>query len=143
MVELDTEVVGLDEILVPLVAATAPALVAQVGVGTDTAGALLVAAGENSGRLRNERSFARLCCAAPLDASSGEQQRHRLSHAGDRQADSALWRLVISRLSHDSNTRRYLERRLAEGKTKAEAIRCLERYVARELYYRLPQEPVA
>jgi transposase len=143
VLELDTEVTALDDILEPLVAATAPELVAQVGVGTDTAGALLVAAGENTGRLRTERSFARLCGAAPLDASSGKQQRHRLSRAGDRQANSALWRIVISRLSHDSNTRRYLQRRLAEGKTKPEAIRCLKRYVARELYYRLPQEPLA
>ena len=134
--ELDSEVAALDEVLEPLVAATAPELVAQVGVGTDTAGALLVAAGENTSRLRNERSFARLCGAAPLDASSGNQHRHRLSRAGDRQANSALWRIVISRLSHDPTTRRYLQRRLAQGKTKAEAIRCLKRYVARELYYR-------
>jgi transposase len=143
VLELDSEVAVLDDILEPLVAATAPELVAQVGVGTDTAGALLIAAGENTSRLRTERSFARLCGAAPLDASSGKQQRHRLSRAGDRQANSALWRIVISRLSHDPNTRRYLQRRLAQGKTKAEAIRCLKRYVARELYYRLPQEPLA
>jgi transposase len=143
VLELDREVAALDDVLEPLVAATAPELVAQVGVGTDTAGALLVAAGENTSRLRNERSFARLCGAAPLDASSGKQHRHRLSRAGDRQANSALWRIVISRLSHDPHTRRYLQRRLAQGKTKAEAIRCLKRYVARELYHRLPQEPLA
>jgi len=115
-------------------------LIERVGVGTDTAGALLVAAGENSSRIRNERSFARLCGAAPLDASSGKQQRHRLSRSGDRQANSALWRIVITRLSYDPATRRYLQRRCAEGKTKAEAIRCLKRYVARELYACLPQE---
>jgi transposase len=143
VLELDSEVAALDEVLGPLVAATAPELVAQVGVGTDTAGALLVAAGENTSRLRNERSFARLCGAAPLDASSGKQHRHRLSRAGDRQANSALWRIVISRLSHDPHTRRYLQRRLAQGKTKTEAIGCLKRYVAREVYYRLPQEPLA
>jgi hypothetical protein len=72
-----------------------------------------------------------------------EQQRHRLSSAGDRQATLALWRIAISRLSHDPHTRRYLQRRLADGKTKAETIRCLKRYVARELCYRLPQEPLA
>jgi transposase len=77
----------------------------RLGVGTDTAGALLVAAGENSDRIRNERSFARLCGAAPLDASSGKQQRHRLSRAGDRQANSALWRIVITRLSYDPAAR--------------------------------------
>ena len=111
-----------------------------LGVGTDTAGALLVAAGQNSNRIRNERSFARLCGAAPLDASSGKQQRHRLSRAGDRQANSALWRIVITRLSSDPATRDYLERRYAEGKTKPEAIRCLKRYIARELYACLPRQ---
>jgi Transposase IS116/IS110/IS902 family len=140
---LDTEVAALDEVLEPLVAATPPELVAQVGVGTAAAGALLVAAGENTSRLRNERCFARLCGAAPLDASSGKQHRHRLSRAGDRHANSALWRIVISRLSHHPTTRRYLQRRLAQGKTKTEAIRCLKRYVARELYHRLPQQPLA
>jgi hypothetical protein len=76
---------------------------------------LLVAAGQNTSRLRNERSFARLCGAAPRDASSGKQHRHRLSRAGDRQANSALWRIVISRLSHDPTTRRYLQRRLTRS----------------------------
>ena len=96
----------LDELLTPLVAETAPELIERVGVGTDTAGALLVAAGENTSRIHNERSFARLCGAAPLDASSGKQQRHRLSRGGDRQANSALWRIVITRLSYDPATRR-------------------------------------
>jgi len=141
--ELDDEIRTLDELLAPLVAQTAPEMIQRVGVGTDTAGALLVAAGENSSRIRNERSFARLCGAAPLDASSGKQQRHRLSRAGDRQANSALWRIVITRLSYDPATRQYLERRCAEGKTKTEAIRCLKRYVARELYACLPPETLA
>jgi len=137
---LDEELVALDAVLAPLVAETAPKMLDRLGVGTDTAGALLVAAGENSDRIHNERSFARLCGAAPLDASSGKQQRHRLSRAGDRQANSALWRIVITRLSYDPAARRYLQRRCAEGKTKAEAIRCLKRYVARELYACLPHQ---
>jgi transposase len=140
VLELDDEVATLDAVLVPLVAETAPEMIERVGVGTDTAGALLVAAGENSNRIRNERSFARLCGAAPLDASSGKQQRHRLSRAGDRQANSALWRIVITRLSYDPATRHYLQRRCAEGKTKTEAIRCLKRYIARELYACLPRQ---
>jgi transposase len=140
---LDEEMAALDAVLAPLVAETAPEMVNRLGVGTDTAGALLVAAGENAGRIRNERSFARLCGAAPLDASSGKQQRHRLSRAGDRQANSALWRIVITRLSYDPAARRYLQRRCAEGKTKAEAIRCLKRYVARELYACLPKKQLA
>ena len=141
--ELDDEIRMLDDRLAPLVAETAPDMIERVGVGTDTAGALLVAAGENSSRIRNERSFARLCGAAPLDASSGKQQRHRLSRSGDRQANSALWRIVITRLSYDPATRRYLQRRCAEGKTKSEAIRCLKRYIARELYTYLPRPTLA
>ena len=140
VLELDDEVEALDAVLAPLVAETAPEMIERVGVGTDTAGALLVAAGENSRRIRNERSFARLCGAAPLDASSGKQQRHRLSRSGDRQANSALWRIVITRLSYDPATRRYLQRRCAEGKTTPEAIRCLKRYIARELYTCLPHQ---
>jgi transposase len=143
VLELDDEITTLDELLTPLVAETAPEMIERVGVGTDTAGALLVAAGENADRIHNERSFARLCGAAPLDASSGKQQRHRLSRSGDRQANSALWRIVITRLSYDPATRRYLQRRCAEGKTKTEAIRCLKRYVARELYAYLPTETLA
>ena len=140
---LDAEITELDAQLQPMVTAAAPALVAQLGVGIDTAGALLVAAGDNPQRLRSERSFAHLCGVAPLDASSGKQQRHRLSRSGDRQANSALWRIVFVRLSHDPNTRAYLERRLKEGLTKREAIRCLKRYVARDLYRHLPREKVA
>jgi transposase len=140
VLELDDEVDALGAVLAPLVAETAPEMIERLGVGTDTAGALLVAAGENSHRIRNERSFARLCGAAPLDASSGKQQRHRLSRAGDRQANSALWRIAITRLSYDPATRDYLQRRCAEGKTKPEAIRCLKRYIARELYACLPRQ---
>ena len=143
VLELDDEIETLDELLTPLVAETAPEMLERVGVGTDTAGALLVAAGENTSRIRNERSFARLCGAAPLDASSGKQQRHRLNRGGDRQANSALWRIVITRLSYDRATRDYLQRRCDEGKTKPEAIRCLKRYVARELYACLPTETLA
>jgi transposase len=140
VLELDVEVDSIDAVLAPLVAETAPEMIERLGVGTDTAGALLVAAGENSDRIRNERSIARLGGAAPLDASSGKQQRHRLSRAGDRQANSALWRIVMTRLSYDSDTRRYVQRRCAEGKTRTEAIRCLKRYVARELYAGLPRQ---
>jgi transposase len=143
VLELDDEIVMLDELLTPLVVETAPEMLARIGVGTDTAGALLVAAGENAHRIRNEGSFARLCGAAPLDASTGKQQRHRLNRGSDRQANSALWRIVITRLSYDPATRRYLQRRCAEGKTKTEAIRCLKRYIARELYACLPPQTLA
>ncbi|HEV2126412.1 MAG TPA: IS110 family transposase [Chloroflexota bacterium] len=140
---LDAEIAQLDAELQPLVADTAPDLVAQIGVGTDSAGALLVAAGDNPQRLRSEASFAHLCAASPIDASSGKQQRHRVNTGGDRQANAALWRIVLVRLSHDPTTTAYLERRVKEGLTKREAIRCLKRYVARDLYRHLPREKVA
>ena len=137
----EAEIAELDAVLGPLVKATAPDLLTRPGLGTDTAGALLVAAGDNPDRLRNERTFAHLCGASPLDASSGKQLRHRLSRSGDRQANSALWRIVITRLASDPTTRHYVERRCKEGLTKTEAIRCLKRYVAREVFYYL--QPLA
>jgi transposase len=135
---LQAELKQLDAELRPLVAAAAPQLIARRGVGTDTAGAILVAAGDNPDRLRTEATFARLCGVSPLDASSGKQQRHRLNRGGDRQANAALWRIVLVRLACDPATKDYLERRIKDGHTKKEAIRCLKRYVARELYQLLP-----
>jgi transposase len=100
------------------------------GVGPDTAAALLTAAGDNPDRLASEASFAALCGASPVEASSGKTQRRRLN----RQANSALYTIVIARLRWDTRTRSYVERRVTEGKTRREAIRCLKRYVAREIY---------
>ena len=136
---LDTELAALDGHLGILVGAAAPALVARRGVGTDTAGALVVACGDNPGRIGTEAAFAHLCGVAPVQASSGLATRHRLDRGGDRQANHALWRIVMVRLSCDPTTRAYFQRRLAQGKTKRETIRCLKRYVARELYHALPQ----
>jgi transposase len=124
----------------PLVAATAPALLARPGVGTDTAGALLVAAGDNPERLDNEAAFAHLCGVSPVEASSGKVTRHRLDRGGDRQANQALWRIVMVRMVSDPDTRAYVERRTKEGKSKREIMRCLKRYVARELFPLLTQE---
>lgn len=138
---LQAELRLLDAELRPLVTNAAPELVARPGVGTDTAGAILVAAGDNPDRLRNERTFAKLCGVSPLDVSSGKQERHRLNRGGDRQANSALWRITLVRIASDPATRDYLERRKKDGKTKKEAIRCLKRYIARELYQLLPMTP--
>jgi transposase len=135
---LEAEIRRLDAILKPLVAATAPGLVARHGVGTDTAGALLVTAGDNPARIGKEASFAHLCGAAPIDASSGLVVRKRLNRGGDRTANEALWRIVMVRMVSDPRTRAYVERRTKEGKSKKEIIRCLKRYVARELYPHLP-----
>jgi transposase len=131
---LDAEVTALDAQLGPLTAAAAPDLVAVKGVGPETAGALLVAAGDNPDRLRSEASFAALCGVSPLDCSSGRQQRHRLNRGGNRQANWALHMIVVSRLAWHEPTRAYMARRITEGKTKKEAMRCLKRYLARQLY---------
>ncbi len=106
-----TEIAEIDKILTGLVAETAPELVAINGVGTDVATALLVAAGDNPERLRSEATFAHLCGVAPIDASSGKQERHRLNRGGDRQANSALWHIVITRMVCDQRTRDYIARR--------------------------------
>jgi transposase len=140
---LEAEVAELDTILQPLVAQTAPALVARSGIGTECASALLVAAGDNPERLRNEATFAHLCGVAPIDASSGKHERHRLNRGGDRQANSALWRIVITRMVYDPRTRDYIDRRTKEGLTKKEAFRCLKRYIAREVYNSLPRSQLA
>ena len=98
------------------------------------AGQLLVTAGDNPHRLRSQAAFAMLCGAAPLPASSGRTQRHRLNRGGDRQANCALYQIVLCRLRWDPGTRAYAQRRTAEGMGKKEIIRCLKRYIAREAY---------
>jgi transposase len=135
---LEEEVKEIDRLLKRLVAETAPELSAVIGVGTDVASALLVVAGDNPQRLKNEATFARLCGVSPLDASSGKSERHRLNRGGDRQANSALWHIVFTRMVCDPRTQHYIERRMKEGRTKKEAIRCLKRYVAREVFAQLP-----
>ncbi len=114
--------------------AVAPGLVAVHGVGYETVGQLLVTAGDNPDRLRHEKSFAALCGSSPVQASSGRTTRHRLNRGGDRHANSALWTIVLVRMTTHGPTKAYVERRTAEGLSKAEIMRCLKRYVARELF---------
>ncbi len=140
--QLTTEIADLDELITPLIEAINPKLLELNGVGPDVAGQLLVTAGANSNRLRSEAAFAMLCGASPLPASSGKTDRHRLNRGGDRQANAALYRVVLSRLRWDPRTRAYVERRTKEGKSKKEIIRCLKRYIAREVYELLnPPQP--
>jgi transposase len=134
ILELNNEIAELDRFIEPLVAELAPTLVALKGVGTECAGELLVTAGDNPDRLGSEASFAMLCGAAPIPASSGKTQRHRLNRGGNRQANSALYMIVVSRIRTDPRTKAYVARRLAEGLTKREVMRCLKRYVAREVF---------
>ena len=131
---LDAQLERLDELITPLVTARAPGLLALYGVGADTAAALLIAAGDHPGRLRSEAAWAHLCATAPIPASSGKVTRHRLNPGGDRQANHALYRIVITRMSSHPPSRAYVDRRTKEGLSKKEIIRCLKRYVAREVY---------
>jgi transposase len=87
--------------------------------------------------LRSERSFARLCGVAPDSVSSGRTDRHRLHRGGDRDANSALRRIALVRMHCHQPTKDYVARRTAEGRTKKEILRCLKRYIAREIYPRL------
>jgi transposase len=140
---LDDEIKAIDKKLKALVDDTAPELVAVHGVGTDSASALLVAAGDNPERLRTEATFAHLCGVAPIDASSGRQERHRLNRGGDRQANSALWHIMLTRMVSDERTKTYMARRIEDGLTKQEAMRCVKRYIAREIYQYLPRQQLA
>ena len=119
-----------------------PALRGAKGVRVDVAAILLVAAGDNPGRIRTEAAFVAMCGVNPIEASSGKIVRHRLNRSGNRQANHALWRIVMVRMTNDETTKKYIARRKAEGRTQREAIRCLKRYVAREVY-RLVVDPQA
>jgi len=123
---LDGQLQRLDELIVPLVTAHAPGLLALYGVGPHTAALLLITAGDHPGRLRSEAAWAHLCGAAPIPASSGKVTRHRHGPGGDRQAGQARWRIVFTRLGSDPATRACAGRRTADGKSTAEIIRCLE-----------------
>ena len=138
--QLDDEVKTLNRQIEALVRAAAPELVELHGVGIEIAGQFLVTAGDNADRIRNEAAFAKLCGVAPQPASSGRTSgRHRLSRGGDRAANSALYIVTIVRMRHHQPTRDYVERRTAEGLSKREIIRCLKRYIAREIYANLPR----
>ncbi len=136
---LAEEIAEADRDLTGLVGRAAPDLIAQHGVGTEIAGQLLITAGDNPDRLRSEASFAALCGVSPLPASSGKTNRHRLNRGGDRAANSALHRVVIVRMKSHGPTRAYVNRRTTQGMSKRDIIRCLKRYVARELLPHIQQ----
>ena len=126
---------ALDRLLVPLVRDVAPKTAGPVtGSAVDTAAAFLVTAGDNPDRLRSEAAWAHLCGVAPIEASSGKTTRLRLNRGGDRQANAALWGVVITRLSSDPRTRPTSTAAPPKASSKAEIIRVLKRYVAREVY---------
>ena len=131
---LDREITTLDRELEQLVAIAAPRTTQLLGISTGHAGQLLVTAGQNIERLHGESSYAALCGASPIPASSGKTTRHRLNYGGDRQANRALHLIAVCRLRYCPRTRAYAKRRTAEGETKREIMRCLKRYIAREVY---------
>jgi transposase len=136
---LDAELDTIDIQLAPLVKAAAPAMLNIFGVGVDTAAVLIVAAGDNPERIVSESAWAMICGVAPIPVMSGKiDHRYRLNSGGNRQANNALWRIVITRLGQqEPRTMAYMDRRLAEGKSKPEIIRCLKRYIARETFQAL------
>lgn len=132
--ELDDEIADYDALIKTLVDEIAPELIACHAVGYGSAAQLLITAGDNPQRLQSEASFAALCGVSPIPASSGKTHRHRLNRGGDRAANSALHVIAIGRLRTEERTRTYVDKRIAEGHSKLEAIRCLKRYIAREVY---------
>jgi transposase len=132
--ELHDEIADLDAMIAALVDELAPELVAQNSIGYESAAQLLLTAGDNPERLKSEAGFAALCGVSPVPASSGKVTRHRLNRGGDRSANSALHIIAIGRLRTDARTKDYVKKRIAEGHSKLEAIRCLKRYIAREVF---------
>ncbi len=131
---LSEEIAELDAQLERLVAQAAPELVSLAAIGTNHAATLLVVAGDNPQRLESEASFASLCGVSPVEASSGKVVRHRLNRGGNRDANRALHMICVVRMGLDRRTESYVARRTAEGKSKREIMRCLKRYIAREVY---------
>jgi len=137
---LNTEMRNIDRMLIVLIGDTAPLLLALYGLGPDSAATLLVTAGDNPERLHSEQAWAHLCGVTPIPASSGKITRYRLNRGGDRNANAALlYRIVLTRMSSHDETRRYVTRRRAEGRSTPEIMRCLKRYVARQVFKHLPQ----
>jgi transposase len=131
---LDAEITQADKQLRPIVAKTAPRLSALLGVGPEVAGQLLATAGDNPDRLRSEAALAHLCGVAPIPASSGRTDRHRLNRGGDRAANNALHTIVLCRMRYDPRTRTYVQRRTKQGLSGKDIMRCLKRYVVREVH---------
>ncbi|MEI5097713.1 transposase [Streptomyces sp. PmtG] len=139
--QLTGQIRDLERRLAELVESHFPQLLLPVGIGPDSAATLLITMGDNPERLRSEASFAALCGVSPVECFSGHRRRYRLNRGGDRQANAALYRIVQARLRWDARTKAYYERRVTEGKTRREIIRYLKRYVAREVYRLVQEQP--
>lgn len=138
--ELHDEIADLDTMIGAIVEELAPLLIERNSIGSASAAQLLLTAGDNPDRIRSEAGFAALCGVSPVPASSGKVTRHRLNRGGDRAANSALHIIAIGRLRTDPRTKAYVAKKVAEGHSKLEAIRCLKRYLAREVYNLIRQQ---
>lgn len=138
---LNEQILELEERMNQVTGQAAPALAGVFGVGPHVAAKLLATVGDNPDRITSEAAFAKLCAACPIPASSGKTNRHRLNRGGDRRANNALYTIVLVRMRHHAPTRAYVARRTTEGKTRAEIIRCLKRFVAREIYNVITNPP--
>lgn len=140
--QLDAEAKELSAMIEQLVTSTAPQLLEPFGIGVDTAAEILIVVGDNPERIRSEAAFAKLAGISPVPTGSGKTSgRHRINHGGHRQLNAAIYRTVIVRMRFHEPTIAYVARRTAEGKTKREIIRCLKRYVIREVYHLIKTNP--
>jgi transposase len=96
--------------------------------------AVILVVWSHPGRIRSEAAFAALAGTCPIPASSGNTERHRLNRGGDRRLNRALNTIVLTRMCADEETRAYVKRRTAEGKTSREIRRCLKRYATRQVF---------
>ena len=141
---LDAEAKDLTVMIAELVQRAAPHLLEPFGIGVDTAAEILIVAGDNPERIHSEAALAKLAGISPVPTGSGMTSgRHRINHGGHRQLNAAIYRTVIVRMRFHQPTIYYVTRRTAEGKTKREIIRCLKRYVIREVYHLLRPAPQA
>jgi transposase len=134
---LATEIDAHDNVLDAITRAATPTLREAFGIGADSAAEMMIVAGDNPTRIRSEAAFAKLCGACPIPASSGVTHRHRIFRGGHRQANAALYRIVTVRMRWHLPTMEYAARRTAQGLSKKDIIRCLKRFVAREIYHAL------
>jgi transposase len=141
VLRLEREIAELLDNLDQLTQQACPGLRQTYGIGTDGAATLLVTVGDHPERLRSDAAFASLCGVSPLPASSGKTNRHRLNRGGNRQANATLHRIVVVRLRWHEQTKAYAARRLKEGRSKAEIMRCLKRFIAREVFHTLLGRP--
>jgi transposase len=132
--QLHLEIVELDRLIRELVRRTVPKLIEQPGIGIHSAAQLLITAGGNPDRLHSDAAFAALCGASPVQACSGQRERHRLNRGGDRAANSALWTIANNRMIHDPRTRDFAAKRHQQGDSRKDTLRVLKRYIARETF---------